>query len=209
MSVIDALMAFTVAAMLLTLTPGLDTALILRTSTVEGTRKAIQAQLGINAGCLAWAAMVALGLGALIAVSELAYSLLKWCGAAYLAWLGVQMLWRPRREMGSMTAPADASSSSGFMRGFFGNLLNPKIGIFYVSFLPQFIPAGHSPVLWTFGLVTIHVVLGSLWAAVLIGGTRRLSVFLQREKVVKWLDRTTGAVFLLFATKLAVSHRPG
>lgn len=207
MTVIDALMAFTFAAALLTLTPGLDTALILRTSAVEGTRKAIQAQLGINAGCLAWAAMVAFGLGALIAVSELAYNLLKWCGAAYLAWLGVQMLLRPRQSMGSVAMSAGARS--GFMRGFFGNLLNPKVGIFYVSFLPQFIPTGHSPVLWTFGLVMIHVLLGTLWSALLIGSTRRLSGFLQREKVVKWLDRTTGTVFLLFATKLAVSHRPG
>jgi len=207
MTVIDALMAFTFAAALLTLTPGLDTALILRTSAVEGTRKAIQAQLGINAGCLVWAAMVAFGLGALIAVSELAYNLLKWCGAAYLAWLGVQMLLRPRQSMGSVAMSAGARS--GFMRGFFGNLLNPKVGIFYVSFLPQFIPAGHSPVLWTFGLVMIHVLLGTLWSALLIGSTRRLSGFLQRENVVKWLDRTTGTVFLLFATKLAVSHRPG
>ncbi|BCQ36350.1 MULTISPECIES: LysE family translocator [Erwiniaceae] len=207
MSVTDALMAFTFAAALLTLTPGLDTALILRTATVEGTRKAIQAQLGINAGCLAWAAAVAFGLGALIAVSELAYNLLKWCGAGYLAWLGVQMLLKPRQQMGDVTL--SSGSQNAFLRGFFGNLLNPKVGIFYVSFLPQFIPTGHSPVLWTFGLVLIHVVLGTLWSALLIGSTRKLSGILKQEGVVKWLDRTTGAVFLLFAAKLALSRRPG
>lgn len=207
MTVTDALMAFTFAATLLTLTPGLDTALILRTSTVEGTRKAIQAQMGINAGCLAWATMLAFGLGALLAVSELAYNLLKWCGAAYLAWLGAQMLLRPRQKMGE--ADISRGTQNWFMRGFFGNLLNPKVGIFYVSFLPQFIPTGQSLVLWTFGLVMIHVVIGTLWSALLIGSTRRLSGILQREKVVKWLDRTTGTVFLLFAAKLAVSHRPG
>lgn len=207
MSVTDALLAFTFAATLLTLTPGLDTALILRTATVEGTRKAIQAQLGINAGCLAWAAAVAFGLGALIAVSELAYNLLKWCGAGYLAWLGVQMLLKPRHKMGEVNL--SSGSQNRFLRGFFGNLLNPKVGIFYVSFLPQFIPAGHSPVLWTFGLVLIHVVLGTLWSALLIGSTRRLAGWLKRDKVVKWLDRTTGAVFLLFAAKLALSRRLG
>jgi len=206
MSVTDALMAFTFAAALLTLTPGLDTALILRTATVEGTRKAIQAQLGINAGCLAWAAAVALGLGALIAVSELAYNLLKWCGAGYLAWLGVQMLLKPRQQIGEVKL--DSSTQNWFVRGFFGNLLNPKVGIFYVSFLPQFIPAGHSPVVWTFGLVMIHVILGTLWSALLIGSTRKLSGVLKREGVVKWLDRTTGGVFLLFAAKLAFSRRP-
>ena len=207
MSVTDALMAFTFAAALLTLTPGLDTALILRTATVEGARKAIQAQLGINAGCLAWAAAVAFGLGALIAVSELAYNLLKWCGAGYLAWLGVQMLLKPRQQMGDVTL--SSGSQNAFLRGFFGNLLNPKVGIFYVSFLPQFIPTGHSPVLWTFGLVLIHVVLGTLWSALLIGSTRKLSGILKQEGVVKWLDRTTGAGFLLFAAKLALSRRPG
>ena len=206
MTITDALLTFTAAATLLTLTPGLDTALILRTSTVEGSRKAIQAQLGINAGCLAWAAAVAFGLGALIAVSELAYDLLKWCGAAYLAWLGAQMLLRPRKKMGN--AESHNRTQNWFMRGFFGNLLNPKVGIFYVSFLPQFIPTGHSPVLWTFGLVLIHVVLGTLWSSLLIGCTRKLSAILQREKVVQWLDRTTGTVFMLFAAKLAFSHRP-
>lgn len=207
MSVTDALLAFTFAATLLTLTPGLDTALILRTATVEGTRKAIQAQLGINAGCLAWAAAVAFGLGALIAMSELAYNLLKWCGAGYLAWLGVQMLLKPRQKMGEVKL--SNGSQNWFLRGFFGNLLNPKVGVFYVSFLPQFIPTGHSPVLWTFGLVLIHVVLGTLWSALLIGSTRKLSGILKQEGVVKWLDRTTGAVFLLFAAKLALSRRPG
>lgn len=207
MSVTDALLAFTFAATLLTLTPGLDTALILRTATVEGTRKAIQAQLGINAGCLAWAAAVAFGLGALIAVSGLAYNLLKWCGAGYLAWLGVQMLLKPRQQMGEVSL--SNGNQNWFLRGFFGNLLNPKVGIFYVSFLPQFIPTGHSPVLWTFGLVLIHVVLGTLWSALLIGSTRKLSGILKQAGVVKWLDRTTGAVFLLFAAKLALSRRPG
>lgn len=207
MSVTDALLAFTFAATLLTLTPGLDTALILRTASVQGTKKAIQAQLGINSGCLVWAAAVAFGLGALIAVSELAYTLLKWCGAVYLAWIGAQMLLNPRRQMGE--AHLAKGSQSGFLRGFFGNLLNPKVGIFYVSFLPQFIPTGHSPVLWTFGLVLIHILLGTLWSSLLIISTRRLSGVLKREKVVTWLDRTTGGVFLLFAAKLALSRRPG
>lgn len=207
MSITDALLAFTFAAALLTLTPGLDTALILRTSTIEGTRKAIQTQIGINAGCLAWAAAVACGLGALIAVSELAYNLLKWTGAAYLAWLGVKMLFKPRSQMGEVRLAQGKQNC--FLRGFFGNLLNPKVGIFYVSFVPQFIPTGHSPVLWTFGLVLIHLLLGTLWSALLIGCTRRLSSVLKRGKVVKWLDRSTGAVFLLFAARLALSRRPG
>lgn len=206
MSITENLLAFTFAATLLTLTPGLDTALVLRTATVEGKQQALRAALGINAGCLLWGAAVAFGLGALIAVSELAFNLLKYCGAAYLAWLGLNMLLRPRRSF----APADADGNPGanwFLKGMLGNVLNPKVGVFYVSFLPQFIPQGQPLVLWTFGLVSIHVVLGLIWSLLLIGATRSLSGVLQREKVLQWMDRTTGMIFVLFAARLALSRR--
>lgn len=206
MSITENLLAFTLAATLLTLTPGLDTALVLRTATVEGKQQALRAALGINAGCLLWGAAVAFGLGALIAVSELAFNLLKYCGAAYLAWLGLNMLLRPRRSF----APADADGNPGanwFLKGMLGNVLNPKVGVFYVSFLPQFIPQGQPLVLWTFGLVSIHVVLGLIWSLLLIGATRSLSGMLQREKVIQWMDRTTGMIFVLFAARLALSRR--
>ncbi|MCO7610844.1 LysE family translocator [Pseudomonas chlororaphis] len=206
MSITENLLAFTLAATLLTLTPGLDTALVLRTATVEGKRQALRAALGINAGCLLWGAAVAFGLGALIAVSELAFNLLKYCGAAYLAWLGLNMLLRPRRSF----APADADGNPGanwFLKGMLGNVLNPKVGVFYVSFLPQFIPQGQPLVLWTFGLVSIHVVLGLVWSLLLIAATRPLAGVLQREKVIQWMDRTTGMIFVLFAARLALSRR--
>lgn len=206
MSVTDNLLAFTFAATLLTLTPGLDTALVLRTATVEGKRQALQATLGINAGCLLWGAAVAFGLGALVAVSEVAFNLLKYCGAAYLAWLGVNMLLRPRRAFAS--AEADGKPAGNwFIKGMLGNVLNPKVGVFYVSFLPQFIPQGQPLILWTFGLVSIHVLLGALWSLALISATRPLSGFLRRERVIQWMDRTTGMIFVLFAARLAFSKR--
>ena len=110
MSLADNLLAFTLAASLLTLTPGLDTALILRTAAVEGRAQAWRAALGINAGCLLWGAAVAFGLGALLAVSELAYTLLKYCGAAYLCWLGLNLLLRPRNAI----AAAAGAGGSGY-----------------------------------------------------------------------------------------------
>ncbi|AQT10776.1 threonine/homoserine/homoserine lactone efflux protein [Pseudomonas protegens] len=206
MSITENLLAFTLAATLLTLTPGLDTALVLRTATVEGRRQALRAALGINAGCLIWGAAVAFGLGALIAVSERAFNLLKYCGAAYLAWLGLNMLLRPRHSF----APTGANSDPGtnwFLKGMLGNVLNPKVGVFYVSFLPQFIPQGQPLVAWTFGLVSIHVVLGLVWSLLLIAATRPLAGVLQREKVIQWMDRTTGMIFVLFAARLALSRR--
>lgn len=206
MSIADNLIAFTLAATLLTLTPGLDTALILRTSTVEGRKQGLRAALGINAGCLLWGAAVAFGLGALIAVSQLAYDILKYCGAAYLAWLGMNMLVRPRQSLGAVAAQG-RPEANWFLKGMLGNLLNPKVGIFYVSFLPQFIPQGQPLVAWTFGLVGIHVALGLLWSIVLIGATQSLAGVLRREKVIQWMDRATGLVFVLFAARLALSRR--
>ncbi|MEP8943805.1 LysE family translocator [Enterobacter ludwigii] len=206
MTVTDALLAYTLAATLLTLTPGLDTALILRTAAADGSKKAIHVALGIDTGCFIWGALVAFGLGALLAVSEFAYSFLKWCGAFYLCWLGLQLLLRPRQQF-SLSSDGNARSSNGFLRGMLGNVLNPKMGIFYVSFLPQFIPAGHSPFVWTFLLVSIHVLIGTLWSLTLIIATGYAAEVLKKPTVVKWMDRTTGVVFLLFAARLAMSKR--
>ncbi len=206
MAIMDALLAFSFAALLLTLTPGLDTALVLRTATVEGRKQAVHAALGISTGCLVWGAAVAFGLGALIAVSELAYDILKYCGALYLSWLGINMLLRPRKQL-TLADNTAKKGSNWFLKGVLGNALNPKIGIFYVSFLPQFIPQGHSPVLWTFILVGIHIVIGTSWSMALISATRPLATILRKEKVIRWMDRTTGAIFLAFAARLALSRR--
>jgi len=81
------------------------------------------------------------------------------------------------------------------------------MGVFYVSFLPQFIPHGQPLIAWTFGLVAIHVVLGQTWSTVLILATRPLGRFLKRSAVIRWMDRTTGTLFILFAAKLALSKR--
>ena len=206
MSVTDSLLAFSLAALLLTLTPGLDTALILRTACAEGGKKAFQAAIGIDTGCFIWGALVALGLGALLAVSELAYTILKICGAGYLCWLGLQLLRRPRSSF-SENDGNTSSQGNWFVKGMLGNVLNPKMGIFYVSFLPQFIPAGHSPLIWTFILVSIHVLIGTLWSVTLIMSTHFASGILKKKRVIRAMDRATGGLFLCFAARLAFSTR--
>ncbi|MCW2256766.1 threonine/homoserine/homoserine lactone efflux protein [Providencia alcalifaciens] len=206
MSITDLLLAYSVSALFLTLTPGLDTALVLRTAMAEGGKKAFQATLGIDTGCFIWGALVAFGLAALLASSELAYNILKWCGALYLCWLGFQLITRPRRVFDTSKIEND-SSSNWFVRGMLGNVLNPKMGVFYISFLPQFIPSGHSPVIWTFLLVSIHVVMGTLWCLTLIFATKYTSRLLKKSGFIKWMDRSTGGVFMLFAAKLALSSR--
>ncbi|AUA35351.1 LysE family translocator [Pseudomonas sp. SGAir0191] len=205
MPYMDNVIAFTLAATVLTLTPGLDTALVLRTATVEGRAQAMRAAVGINAGCMLWGAAVAFGLGALLAVSEFAYSVLKFGGAAYLLYLGLGMLLRPRRSLAG-DALQNESASNWFVKGLLGNALNPKVGIFYVSFLPQFIPHGERLVEWTFGLVGIHVLLGLAWSLVLIIATQSFGKVLRRDAVISWMDRTTGIIFMAFAAKLAFSR---
>ncbi len=208
MTVAQALAAYMVAAGLLTLTPGLDTALVLRTAAVEGPKRAALAVLGINIGCLIWGAAVALGLSALLQASQLAFTVLKWAGAAYLVWLGLNLILKPRdRFEVAAGAPTGGGAFTWMRRGLLSNLLNPKIGVFYVSFLPQFLPQGVAAAPFIFLLAVIHVVIGSLWSACLIGATRPIAGALKKAAVVRWLDRVTGGVFLGFGVRLALERR--
>ncbi|HEX8643697.1 MAG TPA: LysE family translocator [Allosphingosinicella sp.] len=203
----QSLLAFTLAAALMTVTPGLDTALVLRTAAVEGARRAWFAGLGIALGCIAWGAIVAGGLGMLLAASELAYAALKWAGAAYLLYLGLRLLLSRREEfVGGADAAPGLSAAAWFRRGLLTNLLNPKIGVFYVSFLPQFVPAGASVPATTLLLAAIHAGLGLAWFAALILATRPVAAALRRPRTIRLLDRATGIVFLLFAGRLALSR---
>src|SRR5215472_3758892 len=158
-SISTALFAFTLAAAPLTVTPGLDTALVLRTAASEGPRRALWSGLGIVTGCFVWAAIVAGGLSALLVASESAYNTLRWSGAAYLLYVGLRLLWQPRESFAKEAAPQNRSRGA-YARGALTNLLNPKVGIFYVSFLPQFIPNGVSVAPFTLLLGAIHGILG-------------------------------------------------
>lgn len=206
---ITILIPYLLAITLLTLTPGLDTTLIIRTATLEGKSKAFQTAVGICFGCIAWGLVVACGLGALLMASDLAFNILKWMGAAYLAWLGLNMILKPRSQFTDMQANNAnlTTSQNWFIKGFLGNLLNPKVGIFYISFLPQFIPPQASAATWVMGLVMIHVVIGMLWSILLILAMQPLSRYLKQPKFVKYMDRITGSIFVLFALKLAFSKR--
>jgi threonine/homoserine/homoserine lactone efflux protein len=201
------LLAFAAAASLLTVAPGLDTALVLRTAAVEGPRRALLAGLGICLGCLGWGFVVAFGLGALLAASATAYAALRWIGAAYLAWLGIRLLLSRRDSFADGAAATGGDGGRGWLRrGFLTNMLNPKVGIFYVSFLPQFIPPGSAVAATTLLLALIHALLGLAWFALLVAAVRPLSHGLRRPSVIRTLDRLTGGVFLLFAARLALGR---
>ncbi|MCF7203259.1 LysE family translocator [Pseudomonas oligotrophica] len=200
------LFAFLGAAALLTVTPGVDTAMVLRAAALDGRRAALMAAAGIALGCLGWGAAVSLGLGALLQASELAYTLVRLAGAGYLIWLGGRMLLRPRADFAA-TAGEGAALQAGeaFRRGLLTNLLNPKVGVFYVTFLPQFVPAGASVAGYSFVLACLHVLLTLAWFGVLIAATLPLGRLLRRPALIRALDRLTGGVLLAFGGKLAAS----
>jgi threonine/homoserine/homoserine lactone efflux protein len=205
-SVYGSLAAFLAAASLLTIAPGLDTALVLRTAATDGPRRAALAGLGIAVGCFGWAMLVALGLGALLAASALAYTTLRWVGAAYLVWIGYKMLRSPRRNFVAEER-GESAKEVAFATGLLTNLLNPKVGVFYVSFLPQFVPQGVPVAPYILLLGAIHALLGLIWFACLIVATRPIARFLEKPRVVQACDRLTGGMFVAFGLGLALESR--
>jgi len=197
-----AIIAFVPVAALLTITPGTDTMLVLRSATLGGARPALLAGLGIALGCLVWGAAVALGLGALLVASPLLFGWLRVVAAGYLGWIGLGLLWRPHRAGDAAPAPAGRA----FRRGLLTNLLNPKVGVFYVTLLPQFLPPGSADPAAGLILAATHVALTLVWFAMLIGFARVLAPLLQSPGFARAIDRVCGVVFVGFGLKLALSR---
>ncbi|MEV4084832.1 LysE family translocator, partial [Nonomuraea fuscirosea] len=175
MAVTTSLWQFALVVGVLTLTPGLDTALILRTAALGRHRSAWGVVLGIQTGTLMWGALTSLGVTALLTASHIAYEVLRWAGAAYLVWMGVRMLagtFRGRTADGEPDGHPLASGADAMVRGFrqglTTNLLNPKVGVFYVAVLPQFIPAQTNHLAMGVLLASVHVALGLVWSAALV-----------------------------------------
>ena len=206
MTLTQSLLTFTVAAALLAATPGVDTALVLRALVASGARRALQAAAGIAAGCLVWGAVVALGLGALLTASTLAFNILKAVGAAYLLWQGVKLLLRSGGVQTEVIEPAAPAQGAAFWGGFLTNVLNPKVGVFYVTLLPQFMVPGVPAGPYIFALAGIHVGLSLLWFVLLIAAARPLQRWLAQPRVQTLLDRITGGVFVLFGLRLVVAQ---
>ncbi|MFF5263611.1 LysE family translocator [Actinomadura viridis] len=203
-----ACLAFAAMAVLITITPGLDTMLVLRTTLTGGRRIGYLAALGVTAGCLTWAVAGAAGLTALLAASRTAFDVLRVAGACYLLWLGGRALWQARRRGTAHedVPDVDFTARSAFRTGLVTNLLNPKIGVFYMSLLPQFVPDG-APVFGTSLLFAlIHAALGLLWFALVAlaaGAARRA---LSRPAARRRLQQITGVAFIAFGLRLATTH---
>ncbi|HMN58662.1 MAG TPA: LysE family translocator [Ottowia sp.] len=217
------LLLFIAAGLLLNLTPGPDVLFVSANAMRAGARAGVVAALGIAAGCLVHVGAAALGVSALLAASSTAFGVLKWLGALYLGWVGVQML-RSAVRRGAIETRAARAQPMGvgspfdsklplttvLRRGFLTNVLNPKVALFFLAFVPQFITPGTAHTGGGFlalGLIFtangLLVSIGWALAAAWLGGrTQALA------RVTRWMDGVAGAVFIAFGVKLALTEAP-
>ncbi len=200
---------FVVSGLLLNITPGADTLYIVSRSAASGAKAGAVAALGIGAGCFVHIFAAALGLSAILAASATAFLMVKLVGAAYLVYLGVSMF-RSRAPHVASSAPSPATPLSRiFAQGVLTNVLNPKVALFFLAFLPQFIDSGTPDKITAFlFLGLVFNVNGTLWnlfvARVAATAGRRVRLGGDRER---WLRRTVGGAFIALGVKLALSER--
>jgi threonine/homoserine/homoserine lactone efflux protein len=199
------LAVFLAVAALLTITPGADMALVTRQTVTRGQRAAAYTILGICAGCLAHATASALGVSAIIARSARAFEVMKLVGAGYLVYLGVRALVGNR----NIRAVADTAAvpSRAFQQGCLTNLLNPKVALFYLTFLPQFVVPGRSVLAQSITLGVIHVLMGLVWLMLFAAGIDRFSRVFGSPVVRRRIERFTGVVLIGFGIRLALARR--
>lgn len=213
MTIAQALLSFAAVAGLLTLAPGIDTALVLRSSISRTRSFAFATALGICTGAMVWGVAAAVGVSALLAASDVAYRILTLAGAGYMVWLGASLIWKTWKNGpapltmngagGVAVAPA-RQLSRGWLTGTGTNLLNPKVGVFYIATIPQFIPTGASPLLMGLLLAGVHCLLAMVWFSALIFGTRFAATWLKNTRSIRLIDRITGGVLIGFGVKVAL-----
>lgn len=206
------LLVFIAAGWLLNLTPGPDVLYIVNNALKSGVRAGIVAALGIVSGCFVHVFAAAFGLGALLATSTTAFTVLKWGGAAYLVWMGVKLL-LAKGDASPSGPPAWAQSPQAaqlgriYQRGFLTNVLNPKVALFFLAFVPQFIAHDAPNKVAAFlllGLIfnvnSLPINFGYAWLAA--KAAQRLHTV---QHAMRWLDRVAGLMFMGFGLKLAMS----
>jgi len=203
------LYAFVGVAAILTILPGADMALVTRNVLTIGRRRTMLTIAGIGSGCIVHATASALGLSAILATSATAFSVVRTIGAAYLVWLGVQSI----RDASRATAQPAASTMERrtrwgpFLQGFLTNVLNPKVAIFYLTFLPQFIGPNEPVFRRSLFLASIHIAMGFIWLATYAWFVDQLGAVLTRPRIKAWLERITGGVLIALGVRLAWARR--
>ncbi|MDD9194576.1 LysE family translocator [Aliivibrio sp. S3MY1] len=202
--------AFFIAILLLTMTPGLDTALVIRNTTRGGWKDGITCSLGICCGLFVHATMSAVGLSVVLVSSAELFTVVKTIGAIYLIWLGVQSI----RSTFSHSQSIDVNSNKNvearslkvsFKEGFLSNILNPKTAVFYLALLPQFINPEYNAFAQSLLMAGIHFVIAMIWQGGIALLVEKAKELMSSEKVTKRIERVTGAVLVLLGANLLVS----
>jgi RhtB (resistance to homoserine/threonine) family protein len=208
----DDLALFMTAVFVLNATPGVDLLLTVTRTLQGGARAGLAAALGINAGCVVHALAAAFGLAALLAVSATAFSLIKWAGAAYLLWLAVTM-WRAAWRGAAAANPTQRAAPRSFIAdvrtGLLTNVLNPKVALFFLAFLPQFIaPTVPNKTLAFLGLGAIFIAQSLLFLCLVVLVAARLRQWPASPTSARWLQGLGGALFAALAARLLVTRTP-
>ena len=206
------LFAFVGVAALLTILPGADMALVTRNVLALGRCPTMLTIFGIGAGCVIHATASALGISAILATSATAYNVVKTVGAAYLVWIGIRSIKTAqpasKTPVRGQTPKQDEEGARGaFLQGFLTNLLNPKVAIFYLTFLPQFISPGEPVLARSLMLASIHIAMGLIWLTAYAWFIDRLGAVLTRPAVKAWLERVTGGLLIALGARLAWERR--
>lgn len=199
------LLAFAAAGALVVLIPGPDTLVVLRAVVLGGRRQAALTSLGVLTGLTVWSAAATLGLTALLRASQDGYLVLRLVGAAYLLYVGAQAL-RSRAvgRMEDQMVPPRSIVGRGFRAGVMTDLLNPKVGVFFITFFPAFIPRNAPVATMTVALGLIFVIETAVYFALMLLFVERLTRWLSTERFRRRLNRATGAVLIGFGLRLAV-----
>jgi threonine/homoserine/homoserine lactone efflux protein len=213
MQLANSLLAYLPAAIIVTLLPGPDTALVLGVATRHGVATAWRAAFGIGTGLMVWAVAVSAGLASALRASADIYAAFRWCCAAYLLYLAISAVVAARRreprEAGEPATQTQAwrQSAAGYRLGLLTATLNPKLGVFFVTILPQFIPP-HAPVVtYTLALIALQAVCAIAWYVLLAMVARRGQRWLRRNRVQRWINGSTAAVFTTFGIRTAFLDR--
>jgi threonine/homoserine/homoserine lactone efflux protein len=200
---------FLAFAVVLVLIPGPDFAVVTKNTLVGGRRRGRWTALGVSSSNLVQGSAAALGLGALIMRAQPVFEAIKWVGVAYLVYLGSQAV---RSAIRGQYPPLDSDGTArtrlalaGWRQGFLSNITNPKVLVFYLAVLPQFLTPG-AGFGWLIVLAWSHAVIGLTYQLILVTGLHSIRSLLMRRKVRRGLDATTGAVLLGFSAKLATEH---
>jgi threonine/homoserine/homoserine lactone efflux protein len=207
--VIDtALLAFIGVSLLLAITPGPDMAVVTKNALAHGRRGVFLTTAGIALALLVWVTATAVGLSALLRGSANLLFVLKLVGAGYLAYLGVRTLLESRHRPADLLsgAPAAAAAHTVFRQGFLSAITNPKLGVFFVTFLPQFVLPGQTVLTRLLELGLVFALIGFAWMNVYGLLVTRLRAVITAPRVRQWMQRATGAVLLGFGARLALER---